>query len=107
MLILDDALRPQAITAGVPGIVCAAIAKWEDEALCLQELLGSLQTLCWDKACVRHVLACDIVDQLMEYIQATDQEVSILALASIANILSFSDTILLTEKVFPSPSLSP
>ena len=62
-----------------------------------QELLGALQTLCWDKTCVKHVLACGVVSQLVDYVQASDQEVSILALASIANILSFSDTLLLTE----------
>jgi hypothetical protein len=42
MLILDDALRPQAITAGVPSIVCSTIKKWDDEVLCLQVLLRPL-----------------------------------------------------------------
>ena len=31
MLILDDALRPQAVVAGVPAIVCGALKQWEDE----------------------------------------------------------------------------
>jgi len=31
LLILDDALRPQAVVAGVPAIVCAALKQWEDE----------------------------------------------------------------------------
>lgn len=39
ILILDDALRPQAVVAGVPSVVCAAITQWEDEILCLRELL--------------------------------------------------------------------
>jgi len=30
MLLLDDALRPQAANV-VPGIVCSAILQWEDE----------------------------------------------------------------------------
>jgi hypothetical protein len=49
LLILDDALRSQAIVAGVPSVVCGAIKQWEDEVLCLRELLGALQTLTWDK----------------------------------------------------------
>lgn len=96
-LILDDSLRPQAVVAGVPAIVCNAIKQWEDEVLCLRELLGALQTLCWDKACVKGVLQADIISQLIEYIQATDQEVAVLALATLANILSYSDTLLLTD----------
>lgn len=69
LLILDDALRPQAVVAGVPGVVCAAIKQWEDELLCLRELLGALQTLCWDKQCVKGVLQADIVSHLIDYIQ--------------------------------------
>lgn len=99
MLILDDALRPQAVVAGVPAIVCAAIKQWQDEVLCLRELLGALQTLCWDRHCVKGVLQADIVMQLIEYIQATDQEVSVLTLATLANILSYSDTLLLSDTV--------
>jgi SpoU rRNA methylase family enzyme len=53
LLILDDALRSQAIVAGVPAVVCGAIKQWEDEVLCLRELLGALQTLTWDKVFVR------------------------------------------------------
>ena len=31
ILILDDALRPQVLVAGVPAIVCTALKIWEDE----------------------------------------------------------------------------
>ena len=99
MLILDDALRPQAGSAGVPAIVCSAIKQWEDEILCLRELLGALQTLCWDKQCVKGVLQADIVSHLIEYVQASYQEVSVLALATLANILVFADTLLLADTV--------
>eukprot|EP01031_Cornospumella_fuschlensis_P040285 gene40285-49085_t len=92
VLILDDALRPQALVAGVPAVVCGAIKQWEEEVLCLRELLGALQTLTWDKQCVKGVLQCDIVPNLISFIQATDQEVSLLALATLSNLLSFSDT---------------
>ena len=97
ILLLDDALRPQAGSAGVPAIVCSAIKQWEDEILCLRELLGALQTLCWDKQSVRGVLQADIISHLITYVQAADQEVSVLALATLANILVFSDTLLLAD----------
>lgn len=69
ILILDDALRPQALVAGVPAVVCGAIKQWDDEILCLRELLGILQTLTWDKNCVKGVLQADIVPSLIEYAQ--------------------------------------
>ncbi len=96
-LILDDALRPQANLAGAAMIICDAVKHWEDEAKCLSELLGALQTLCWDKQCVRSVLQAEVVHLLLDYMQASDQEVSVLALSTIANILSFSDTLLLQD----------
>ena len=72
LLILDDALRPQTVVAGVPAVICAAIKQWEDELLCLRELLGALQTLCWDKSCVKGVLQADIISHLIDYIQVID-----------------------------------
>lgn len=69
ILILDDALRPQTIVAGVPAVVCGAIKQWEDEILCLRELLGALQTLSWDKQCVKGVLQSDVISNLIDYIQ--------------------------------------
>jgi len=98
LLLLDDALRPQASSAGVPGIVCSAIKQWDEEPLCLRELLGALQTLCWDKHCVRGVLQqTDIITNLVHYVPSPDQEVSVLALATLANILAFCDTLLLGD----------
>lgn len=97
LLILDDALRPQALVAGVPAVVCGAIKQWEDEILCLRELLGALQTLSMDKMCVKGVLQADIIPHLMDFVKSTDQEVSVLSLATLANILTFSDTLLLSD----------
>lgn len=71
ILILDDALRPQAIVAGVPAVVCGTIKQWEDEILCLRELLGALQTLTWDKQCVKGVLQSDVISNLIDYIQVS------------------------------------
>ncbi|KAJ1390979.1 hypothetical protein B484DRAFT_459536 [Ochromonadaceae sp. CCMP2298] len=99
ILLLDDALRPQTIVAGVPAVVCSAIKQWEDEILCLRELLGALQTLSWDRQCVRGVLQTDIICSLIDYIKASDQEVSVLAVATLANICSYSDTLLLGDAV--------
>lgn len=97
ILILDDALRPQANVAGVPAVVCGAVKQWEDEILCLRELLGILQTLTWDKQCVKGVLQADIIPNIIDYIQATDQEIAVLSLATFSNILSYSDTLLLGD----------
>lgn len=69
ILLLDDAMRPQAVVAGVPAVVCSALKQWEDEILCVRELLGALQTLCWDKQCVKGVIQADILSQLVAYIQ--------------------------------------
>lgn len=69
VLILDDALRPQAMIAGVPAVVCTTIKQWEEEILCLRELLGALQTLSWDRQCVKGVLQTDVLNYLVEFIQ--------------------------------------
>jgi hypothetical protein len=31
LLILDDALRSQALVAGVPNVICLSLRQWEDE----------------------------------------------------------------------------
>lgn len=72
LLILDDALRPQAAVADVPAVVCTAIKQWEDEILVLRELLGALQTLCWDRQCVKGVFQADILTHMIEFIQVTN-----------------------------------
>ena len=97
LLILDDALRSQASVARVSLVVCEAIKQWEDEVFCLRELLGALQTLCWDRQSVKGVLQADIISHLIDYIQASDQEVAVLSLSIVANILSFSNTLLLQD----------
>lgn len=40
LLVLDDALRPQATVAGIPSVLVAALREWEDDAPCLREILG-------------------------------------------------------------------
>lgn len=80
-------------------IVAEAVPRWEDEVLVLRELLGIVQTLCWDARCVRSVLQTETVTYLVDLVRSPDAEVSTLALASLANVLSFSDTVLLTDSV--------
>lgn len=99
LLLLDDALRPQAVSAGVPAVVCTAVEQWQDEVLCLRELLGVLQTLTWDKHSVKSVLQSDVIKNVVDFTKAPDQEVSVLAMAVLANILSYVDTLLLTDSV--------
>lgn len=67
MLVLDDALRPLTVGAGIPAVVCSAVQTWEDEILCLRELLGALQTLTWDKQCVKSVLQNNIISNLIDF----------------------------------------
>jgi hypothetical protein len=101
ILLLEDSLRPQVNVAGLPTVICSAVKSWEDELSCLRELLAALQTLCWDKNCIRSVIQADkeTITHLIDYIQASDQEVAVLALSSLCNILAFCDTILLQEDV--------
>lgn len=99
LLLLDDALRSQANVAGVPIALANALKQWEDEILCIREILGGIQTLCWDKQCVKGIIQADIIMQLIEYLQAPDQEISVMAVATLANILVFVDSLLLTDAV--------
>ena len=59
-------------------------------------MLAALQTLCYDKLCIKGVLKCSgIITALFEHAQSGDQEVSILALATLVNILVYVDTAVL------------
>ena len=40
ILLLDDALRPQATVAGIPSVLAAALGEWEGDVPCLREVLG-------------------------------------------------------------------
>jgi len=85
-LILDDALRPQVIVAGVPAIVCTCTKQWSKEVLCMRELLGALQTLTWDKSCLKSVLQVDIISTLFE--------ISVVSITPVIIIYSFSNSML-------------
>ena len=57
-LLLDDALRGQAVLVGLPAVLLQALQTWQEETPCLREILGSLQTLSWDKHTVKSLIAC-------------------------------------------------
>lgn len=42
------------------------------QVLCLRELLGALQTLTWDKQCVKAVLQTDIIKNIVDFAQVLD-----------------------------------
>ncbi len=56
-LLLDDALRGQALLVGLPAVLIIALHTWQEEVPCLREILGALQTLSWDKHCVKSIVA--------------------------------------------------
>lgn len=40
LLVLDDTLRPQTTVAGIPSVLALVLREWEDDAVCLREVLG-------------------------------------------------------------------
>eukprot|EP00752_Nemacystus_decipiens_P010607 g9445.t1 len=98
LLVLDDALRPQATVAGIPSVLAAALREWEDDAPCLREILGALQTLCCDKATVLPVVDAGALGSVLELLDTSNLELRILSTAIAANVLAFSDSLLLTNE---------
>ncbi|CAN0356250.1 unnamed protein product, partial [Scytosiphon promiscuus] len=98
LLVLDDALRPQATVAGIPSVLAAALREWEDDAPCLREILGALQTLCCDKATVLPVVDAGALASVLELLDTSNLELRILSTAIAANVLAFSDSLLLTHE---------
>eukprot|EP00903_Cladosiphon_okamuranus_P009407 g8971.t1 len=98
LLVLDDALRPQATVAGIPSVLAAALREWEDDAPCLREILGALQTLCCDKATVLPVVDAGAMGSVLELLDTSNLELRMLSTAIAANVLAFSDSLLLTNE---------
>lgn len=55
-LLLDDALRGQALLVGLPSVLLTALTAWQEEAPCLREILASIQTLTWDKYAIKSII---------------------------------------------------
>ncbi|CAN0013646.1 unnamed protein product, partial [Laminaria digitata] len=69
-----------------------------DDAPCLQEVLGGLQTLCCDKSTVLAVVNAGALGSVLEMLGTSNLEIQILSTAIAANVLSFSDSLLLTNE---------
>ncbi len=55
-LLLDDALRSQALMVGLPAVLVTALHTWHEELPCLREILAALQTLSCDRHTVQAIL---------------------------------------------------
>lgn len=99
ILLLDDSLRPSAITSGVPAALVGALDRWTavTDTLCIRELLGGCQTLLWEKSSVGLLVEAGITPILIALLEFRDPDVSVLALSSLANLLAFSDSLLLQK----------
>ncbi|KAG5179912.1 hypothetical protein JKP88DRAFT_325324 [Tribonema minus] len=108
---LDDAFRELAASSGLPAVLVAALRQWSEEPPCLREVLGALQTLCWEQASARAVVDGGGVEPLLELLRAPggaraggagggggDAEMRTLAAAAAANLLAFADTVFLTDE---------
>ncbi|CAM9566008.1 unnamed protein product, partial [Ectocarpus fasciculatus] len=97
ILVVDDVLRPQAAAAGIPSVLATALKVREGDTACLREILGALQTLCYDKETVLAVITTGALGSVLELLGTGNLELKILSLAIAANILSFSDSLLMTH----------
>ncbi|CAM9555468.1 unnamed protein product, partial [Ectocarpus fasciculatus] len=97
ILVVDDVLRPQAAAAGIPSVLATALKVREGDTACLREILGALQTLCYDKETVLAVITTGALGSVLELLGTCNLELKILSLAIAANILSFSDSLLMTH----------
>ena len=98
-LLLDDALRPQAVAAKIPAVLVTALARWKDEPHICRELLGGLQTLLWDRSSAGAVIDAGITPLLVTCLASRNYEVAILALSTLANLLAYSDSLVLANKM--------
>lgn len=98
-LLLDDALRPQAVAAGICDVLVDALGRWKTNNSCSYEILGALQTLMWDESVVVMLVELGVTPLLLHHLQSNDLEITLLSLATLANMLACCDTLLLTNDV--------
>jgi len=98
-LLLDDALRPQAVVVGLPAILVEAMQHWKDDNIVQRDLLGAVQTLVWDRAAVTSTVEAGVAPLVIEFLSSQDREVSTLALSTFANMLSYADSLFLTDEL--------
>lgn len=91
-LLLDDALRPQAVSAGIANVLVTALGRWMANNSCSIEILGALQTLMWDGSMVLTLVDLGITPLLLEHLHSTELEITLLSLATLANLLACCDS---------------
>jgi hypothetical protein len=96
-LLLDDALRPAVKSTPLPAVLVTALGRWKDEPLICTELLGGLQTLLWDRTSAGAVVDAGVTPFLLSCLSSHNYEVALLALSTLANLLSYSDTLILAN----------
>jgi len=99
VLLPTGEIRQHAVEGGIGPALADAAAYWldADETPALRELLGALQTLTADSACVGEALDCGLAETLAELLATDDLEVRLLASATLANVLALADSALLTR----------
>eukprot|EP00903_Cladosiphon_okamuranus_P009429 g8991.t2 len=97
-LVLDDTLRPQAARAGVSSVLAAALIRRQGDTACLREMLGALQTFCYDERTVLAVIDTGATGSVLELLDTKDLELRFLSIATLTNVLAFSDTLLLSHE---------
>ncbi|CAM9226647.1 unnamed protein product [Ectocarpus sp. 4 AP-2014] len=98
ILVVDDALRPQAAATEIPSVLATALKAREGDTACLREILGALQTLCYDKETVLSVITTGALEPVLELLSTSNLELKILSMAIAANVLSFSDSLLMAHE---------
>lgn len=95
-LLLDDALRPAALSGGISSVLLEAMGQWKHEPVCLREILGAVQTLLADSRGVSSVKRFDdLIPGLVVHLASPDADVSQLSLSCMCNVSAFSGSILL------------
>ncbi|CAM9467406.1 unnamed protein product [Ectocarpus sp. 4 AP-2014] len=90
-LVLDDALRPLVARAGIPSVLATALKRWKGEDACLREVLGPFQTLCYYEETVFSVIDAGALEDVLDLLDSKHVEVRLLSMATVINVLSFSD----------------
>ena len=58
-----------------------------------------MQTLCWDRRYVSSIATKEVFFYLTDFMQASDHEVSVLALCTMANILYYTDSLFASDDI--------
>ncbi|CAM9787911.1 unnamed protein product [Ectocarpus fasciculatus] len=97
-------MRPQATAAGISGALATALKAREGDLECLREILGALQTLCYDKATVLPVIDTGALGSVLELLgtqrvlETRNLDLRVLSMAIATNVLAFSGSLLLARE---------